>query len=106
VLAHYRRLIRFRASSDVVVRGDFGAVDSGDPNVLAYERTLGDQKLLVVVNLSGEARACRLLADAESMRLVLTNHRRQEGGGVLAPWEALVYQSGGVTPSWGSSSGS
>lgn len=96
VFEHYRSLIGLRHRSAAVADGDFTRIYAGDPAVFAFERSLDDERLLVVANLSSEARQPALphvvgtsWQDAE---LVLTNvDDPATPGELLAPWEARVF---------------
>lgn len=96
VFEHYRALVDLRHRLPVVAEGTFERVDAGDPAVFAFTRTLGDDRLLVVANLSSEAVVPDLpeavaarWGDAEP---VLTNGEAGAGAArTLAPWEARVY---------------
>ena len=54
VLAHYRRLIELRHSSDIVVFGDYRLLARDHEYLYAFERTLGDERWIVVANFSDE----------------------------------------------------
>ncbi|MEO9826472.1 MAG: alpha-glucosidase [Paracoccaceae bacterium] len=54
VLAHYRTLIALRHSHPIVVHGRYVPVAEEDASVFAYLRELGDQKLAVVANFTGQ----------------------------------------------------
>ena len=53
VYAFYKQLIALRHDMPVVAAGDWHLLDADDAHVYAFTRTLGDEKLLVVVNMSG-----------------------------------------------------
>ena len=55
-----RRLIRVRRSSHVFGRGDIRFLSPANHRVLAYVRSLGEERVLVVNNLSGTAQAAEL----------------------------------------------
>jgi maltose alpha-D-glucosyltransferase/alpha-amylase len=55
-----RRLIRLRKSSRVFSRGTIEFLWPANHRVLAYVRSLGEEKVLVVNNLSGSAQAAEL----------------------------------------------
>ena len=94
VFAHYRTLIDLRHRMPVVADGDFSRIDVGDRAVFAFSRRLGDDRMLVLANLSSQtasldASAVQEWHDAE---LLLQNYG--DASGVeesLAPWEAKVY---------------
>ncbi|MFB2556355.1 alpha-glucosidase [Herbiconiux liangxiaofengii] len=96
VLAHYRALIRLRHELPVIARGDFERLDVGDDAIFAFERSLGDEHLLVLANLSSTPRSPRFgdarAADWEGTPLLLGNLRQAASAADdLAPWEANVF---------------
>lgn len=52
ILAHYRRLIALRRELPIIIEGRYRAWLEDHPDVFAYTRTLGTQKLLVVANFT------------------------------------------------------
>ena len=52
---HYQTMIGLRLDEPALRRGTIGGVESGSERVLAYRRTLGDDDLLVLANLSDSA---------------------------------------------------
>ncbi len=113
VFHHYRRLIELRHTMPVVVHGDVRMLCPSDEQVFAYVRTLGEERLLVLANLSGTAATVDLGDDAALLdgEVVLAagrpdGDRRGAAGGAgesvggavtLAPWEsrAVLTRSGG-----------
>ena len=53
VYAFYKKLIALRHNSSIVAAGEWRLIDADDAHVYAFTRTLGNERLLVVVNLSG-----------------------------------------------------
>ena len=53
VLAHYRRLVALRKELPVMVHGRYRSCLDGDPQVMAYTRTLGGQRIAVIANFAG-----------------------------------------------------
>lgn len=56
VFHYYQKLIELRHTHDVIVYGTYDLLLPEDPDLYVYTRTLGDQKLLVVCNLSENER--------------------------------------------------
>jgi alpha-glucosidase len=56
VLAAYRRILAFRRTSPALRSGSMERLPDPDPDVLAWTRDGGGQRLLVVVSFSGEPR--------------------------------------------------
>jgi oligo-1,6-glucosidase len=52
IFAHYRRLIALRKELPIIVEGRYAPLLEDHPAVMAYTRTLGDQRLLVVGNFT------------------------------------------------------
>jgi alpha-glucosidase len=63
VLAHYRRMIAFRKSQPALISGKTRFVEVAEP-VLAYIRQLGDDAVLVVLNLSPKPQALTIKGQA------------------------------------------
>ena len=89
---YYRALIRLRHESDLVAEGAVRFLDAGAaaPKVIAYERTLGDERL--VVACSFDERPCQL-ADlgTEGLAVVMGNYDDAPAAGALRPFEAVVW---------------
>lgn len=98
VLHHYRRLIALRKELPVVVEGEYALVEDTDPRVYAFTRTLGEERLLVVLNF-GPERPVLAAAGALAGRAaepLLGNYPLdppiEPGGLALRPWEAQVFR--------------
>jgi len=52
ILNFYRRVIALRKTNEVLLEGDWAAVNENDENVLAYVRRYRNQAVLVVLNMS------------------------------------------------------
>ena len=86
ILATYRRVMAVRASSAALRRGSMNCLQTGDPDVLAWTRTAGDEAVLVLVNFVGGERQVDLgtLAPGRWVPRVGTHRRLPEiGAGVL-----------------------
>lgn len=85
VLNFYRALAKLRASREVFVYGEYELLLPKHPQVYAYERRLGEERVAVVCNLSGSEAACEL--DGE---LLLGNYEGTANR--LWPFEARVLK--------------
>ncbi|MBW3082650.1 glycoside hydrolase family 13 protein [Bifidobacterium phasiani] len=103
VHAFYKRLIALRHEDPTVAAGDWTLVDADDESVYAFTRTLGDETLLVMVNMTGGGARipseCRGLlggeidADAVLIATYDPEHAaRSASAGALAPWEGMVVR--------------
>ena len=95
-LNYYRRAIRLRKANAVLVYGAFRDLNPLNPHVFAYTRTLGADRVLVVLTFSREPRTWSLPDGIAPGELLLANHPDVPAavGGTLAlrPYEARVYR--------------
>ena len=96
VFEHYRAVIALRHEHPVFATGDFTGLLENDPEVWAYVRTLGRQRLLVVANCSRRPRRLELGDGWAGARLLLCNatgraERLAHGELTLAGWESRIY---------------
>jgi alpha-glucosidase len=97
MLALYRRLLALRRAHPALAIGDFtleGGLDAA-PDVLAYERRYGDERLLIALNLGSSPQVLELPAWAhEARRLLSTASTRDDSTAgeriVLRPDEGVV----------------
>jgi alpha-amylase len=56
----YRRLIHFRKTNNAVMDGSFEIVPTENPDILAFSRESGDEKVVVMLNLSEKTTTIKL----------------------------------------------
>jgi len=92
---YMRALIALRARPSAFVYGDYQDLDPQHPHVFTYTRTLGDEKYLVVLNLSDDPIAYPLPGGMSSGKFVMGNYASEENGTPvlhLKGWEARIYR--------------
>jgi len=94
---HYRKLIALRKNNPTAVYGAYDLILPEHKQIYAYTRTLGEDKLLVIANLSAEAAASRLpdsvaYSSAELLLISGESGDRNLRDLRLAPYEARVYR--------------
>jgi glycosidase len=97
LLHHYRRLIRLRQSEPALARGSVRVLDTGRSDVVAWERTLADRRVLVVANLGGEELRDFVLpgTDGTSVATELLHGTPVAAGkATLAPRRVHVFAAG------------
>ncbi|MBM7662716.1 oligo-1,6-glucosidase [Bacillus mesophilus] len=98
VLNYYKQLIQLRKKHEVLVYGDYELILENDTEIYAYTRTLGQEKLLVVLNFFGGTPTFRLPSSlhVESHELLISNYGVEEDVNIqefqLQPYEARVYR--------------
>ena len=96
VFHYYQKLIELRHTHDVIVYGTYDLLLPEDPDLYVYTRTLGDQKLLVVCNLSENERefdaasVSPAFAEGEVLIQNIAGHNVRDGR--LAAYEAYVIR--------------
>ncbi|TWD93400.1 oligo-1,6-glucosidase [Neobacillus bataviensis] len=94
---YYQQLIKLRKEYEVIVYGRYELILEDDENIYAYTRTLGNEKLVVLCNFSGEESPIVLPDDIEfsTAELLIGNYPVHEEDSVnsfsLKPYEARVY---------------
>lgn len=95
IFCYYQRLIRLRKETPTLVYGEYCPFLEDDPSLYVYERALDDDRILIVLNLSGEAQELALpqeVAEARRELLLANLEGAEEAGLTLRPWEARVYR--------------
>ena len=93
-------MIALRKQYAALRRGTFRVFFRADTGVLAFERRLDDQRILVYVNFSGATRAVSFVHDADPQQAIMlfssigrkefyTSHNQF----VLNPYEVLLLES-------------
>ena len=93
VLNYFRKATATRRQHKVLVYGQYKLLDAANPLIYAYTRTLGVEKVLVVLNFSSGKRAWALPAGlALNGAPWLNNYPTFAAGSTLAmqPWQAVV----------------
>lgn len=85
ILNFYKKLIALRKNSDTLIYGSFKLLEEDDESLFFYSRTLGDEKYLVVVNMSEDIRQYKTEG-----KVVLSNY--DDSTDELRSWEAKVVK--------------
>ena len=87
VLHYYRRMIALRASSKTLKFGAFAPL-YGDKRVMVYQRTLGTEQFIILLNFSRKPSRAPFTGE-----VVISNMGIKAYKGVLAPYEAVVLKT-------------
>lgn len=86
ILNYYRELVHLRKEYKVISEGSIEFLETGHDDVIAYERRLGDERIVVFCNFSGEERTVSGIA--LHGRVLIGNYAGTHK--MLQPYEALV----------------
>src|SRR5665213_692389 len=98
VLNYYKRIIKFRHSHDAMVYGALKVYDLDNPDVFAYTRGSGNDRYLVLLNMSNKAIDFALPSSIGNSpgTLLIDNYEKtnpQSGSSVnFRPWEAMLFK--------------
>jgi oligo-1,6-glucosidase len=98
VFHYYQRLINLRHIRPVMAYGVYDIILADHPQIYAFTRTFERERLLVILNFSGEQPIFELPdgMDGTSAELIIANYPVSEpsdpGRLTLRPWEARVYE--------------
>ncbi len=98
VLHYYRQLIRLRRENPIMVYGVYDLILDDHPQIYAFTRTLGDDRLLVILNFSGDTPVFVLpdhLASYDKAPMIgnyAIDPAEEIGRLTLRPYEARVYR--------------
>ena len=92
VFSYFKQLIALRKQYEVIPYGKYDLIMADDPQIFAYTRTLGDERLLCVCNYSDEDAPFSLPEEFEGAKRLITNLGREAitGSMTLKPYECFV----------------
>jgi oligo-1,6-glucosidase len=93
VLQFYRRLGAFRREHPSLAFGDYEAIPTEHPDVLAYRRSLSEDALLILLNLSSQAVPLSTEVQFGRRQLIGNYPAGDEPQDQLRPWEARILLS-------------
>ena len=85
----YRQLILFRKDNEVIKFGEYRCLNKNNDSVYAYERKLGDKKVVVVSNFKNKEIKEKVLLGLNGFDLVLSNYSNNTD--ILKPFETREY---------------
>ena len=89
VFNFYRQLIKLRKEFKIIAEGEIKFIEPDNNAVVAYERTLGDQKLIVLCNFSSDNIAVGKAIDSyDGFEKLIGNYEGLEAA--LRPFEVVV----------------
>jgi len=88
---YYKKLIKLRKENMVFTQGEFQLLLEEDPQIFAYTRTTGEEMMCVIANFTDKPAPCRLPETWQKKELLIHNYNTEDIGGVLRPYEAMIY---------------
>ena len=96
ILNYFRKMIRLRKNTPVLVYGKYSLLDMPNPEVYAYTRTLNGEKVLVLLSFSNNGGSFTLPAGTQLGDELINNYDSKinpENGTIhLKPWQAVIVK--------------
>lgn len=96
VLNHFRQLTRLRRQHPVLVYGAYELTEAGNPDIYAYTRTLGEDRVLVLLNFSSANATFHLPTGMQPGEILVDNYNVEAAGAglpdTLQPWHAIILR--------------
>lgn len=93
IFSHYKKLVELRKKYDIIAYGDIQPLDERHTSVFAYERTYGEEKMLVVCNFFKTEIIWESGRNLDGYELLIGNYSEQKIEGTkisLKPYEAMM----------------
>lgn len=95
IFAFYKTLIAMRKEYPIIAEGEISFVETEDDMVLAYQRMLGDQKIVVFCNMDRQKHRIKLSDEWGGYKVLLENYenRKTSQAGelyMMEPYELMV----------------
>lgn len=97
-LAYFKKIVALRKASPLLVYGSYQVFDIENPSIYCYTRSLGKEKVLVVLNFSNHEFTYQLDKGINTLsaKQLINNYSGTVGIANnklnLKPWQAIVYQ--------------
>ena len=95
ILNHFRKMTKVRSNHQVLVYGDYQIIQREHPKIYAYTRTLGQDKMLVLLNFSNE-NATISISDLKQFNSVVINNYNEliikDQQARLLPYQAVILK--------------
>ena len=91
-LHYFRRMIKLRKENQVLIYGTYSLLDKDNPNIYAYTRTLGEQKVLVLLNFTAKISIVNTGIHFSNAVVLCSNYAEPGNGEELRPYEAIIYR--------------
>lgn len=88
VYNYYKKLIALRHENEVIVYGDYESLMDENESLVAYKRTLGNDKILVICNFTENDVKCPLMKEKFDGELI--SNYSDHVDGLLRPYESVM----------------
>lgn len=93
-LNYFRKMVQLRKDNPVLVYGDYELLLPDHEQVYAYTRSLGDTKMLVLLNFSAAQARINLPENLKTGEMLINNYetlQEADGAIILQPYQAMIF---------------
>jgi oligo-1,6-glucosidase len=91
-LNYFRKIVSLRKEQSALQYGTYTLLDKYNPDVFSYVRSLGETKILVLLNFSSHNATAKTGLDVNNAVQMINNYSSPAKGASLRPYEAVLYQ--------------
>lgn len=95
VLNYFRKMVSLRKDNPVLVYGDYRLLNPEDRQIYAYTRSMGDEKMLVLLNFSDKNADIELPEIGAVKETAINNYNTvdiQDSTASLLPYQAVIFR--------------
>lgn len=95
ILNHFRKMTEVRKDNPVLVYGNYELLEKDHPTIYAFTRTLGDEKMLVMLNFSEEKSSIEIPKITDFSSTIINNYNKllvDKNKVNLLPYQAVILK--------------
>ncbi len=93
VLNYFRKMVKVRKAHDVLTYGSYALIETDNEKLFIYQRELGKEKWLIILNFSNESAKLPLTISLHDFEKMIDNYNQSETeNGVIKPWQAMIFR--------------
>ena len=92
ILNYFRKMLRLRKDSEILIYGAFTLVDTDNPDVFAFTREWKGKKWLVLLNFRNHTVKTNTGLSYEKARPLISNYDQASADGSLRAYEAVIFE--------------
>jgi oligo-1,6-glucosidase len=95
ILNHFKKMVKLRKENPVLIHGTYELIAKEHPQIYAYTRTLGQEKMLVILNFSKETTSLELDKNLVPGEILINNYENVDlanGTVSLKPYQGMVVR--------------
>ncbi len=98
IFTYYQKLVELRKQYDIISDGSYEPVFVDNQGIMSYKRSLGEEKLLVLANFTGQEQTVKQKEVLDDWDVLLSNYdnvKIHEDSVMLSPFGAvMLYRRG------------